>query len=90
MDIYTAMCKIDCQWEAAVDHRELSSKLCDDLDREMGAGRLSREETYVYLQLVPVVIQQKLTQHRKAIIRQLKKKERLRHCHSQEEPKEDI
>ena len=41
MDIYTAMCKIDCQWEAAVDHRELSSKLCDDLDGEMGAGRLS-------------------------------------------------
>ena len=36
MDIYTAMCKIDCQWEAAVDHRELSSKLCDDLDYEIG------------------------------------------------------
>ena len=30
MDIYTAMCKIDCQWEAAVDHRELSLGLYDD------------------------------------------------------------
>ena len=37
-------------------------------------GRLKREGTYVYIQQIYVVVQQKLTQHCKAIILQLKKK----------------
>jgi len=35
-------------------------------------GRLKREGTYVYLQLIPVVVWQKPTQYCKAIILQLK------------------
>ena len=37
--IYTTKCKIDSQWEAATQHREISSVLCDQLegwDRECG------------------------------------------------------
>ena len=37
-------------------------------------GRLTREGTRVYIQLIHTVVQQKLTQHCKAIIFQLKKK----------------
>ena len=37
------------------------------------AGRLRREGIYVYAQLINIVVQQKLTQHCKAIILQLKK-----------------
>ena len=37
-------------------------------------GRLKREGTYVYIQQIYVVVRQKLTQHCKAIILQLKKK----------------
>ena len=44
--------------------------LCDDL--EGWEGKLKREGIYVYIQLIPVVIQQKLMQHCKAIILQLK------------------
>jgi len=40
-------------------------------------GRLTRKGIYVYLQLIYNVIQQKTTQHCKAIILQLKKKIRL-------------
>ena len=36
-------------------------------------GRLKRKRIYVYLQLIHVVVQQKLTQHCKPIILQLKK-----------------
>ena len=48
--------------------------LCDDLERwdGWGPGRFKREETDIYLQLIHVVWQ-KLTQHCKAIIFQLKK-----------------
>ena len=35
-------------WKAAVQHRELSSVLCDDLEGWDGEGRLKREEIYVY------------------------------------------
>ena len=31
-DIYTTVCKINSQQEADVQHRDLSSMLCDDLD----------------------------------------------------------
>ena len=51
--------------------------LYDDLegwDRRGVGGRLKREELYVYIQLIHTVKQQKLTQHFKAIILQLKKK----------------
>ena len=41
-------------------------------------GRLTRKGIYVYLQLIYDVIQQKTTQHCKAIIFQFKKKFRLR------------
>ena len=37
--IYTTKCKIDTQWEAAAQHRDISSVLCDHLegwDREGG------------------------------------------------------
>ena len=45
------MCK-ESEGEAAVQHRELSSVLCDDLewwDRERVGGRLKREWIYVYM-----------------------------------------
>ena len=44
--------------------------LCDDLEGRDGAwgGRLKREEIYVYVWLSHFVVQQKLTQHCKAII----------------------
>ena len=50
--------------------------LCDDLevwDEGWVGGRLKRKRIYVYLQLIHVVVQQKLTQHCKAIILQFKK-----------------
>ena len=39
-------------------------------------GRLKRKEIYVYLWLIHVVVQQKLAQHCKAIVLQLKKKKK--------------
>ena len=41
-------------------------------------GRLQREGIYVYIELIHFVVQQKLTQHCKAIILQLKKKKKKR------------
>ena len=51
--------------------------LCDDLEgwEEDVGGRIKEEEIYAYLWLIHTVVQQKLTQHFKAIILQLKKKE---------------
>ena len=49
---------------------------CEDLEGwdVRGSGRgLKREGIYIYLELIHVVVQQKLTQHCKAIILQLKK-----------------
>ena len=52
--------------------------LCDDLEGWHGrgegmAGRLKRKGIYVYIQLIHFVVKQKLIQHCKAIIFQLKK-----------------
>ena len=49
--------------------------LCDDLEdgMERGTGRETQEkEMYVYLKLTHIVVQQKSTQHGKAIIFQFK------------------
>jgi len=49
--------------------------LCDDLegwDRGEDRERLKTEEIHVHLQLVHIVVQQKLTQHCKAVNLQLK------------------
>ena len=66
---------MDGWWEAAAQHREISSGLCDHLqgwDRE--GGREMQEGgdmgIYVYVKLIHSVIQQKLTHHCKAIILQ--------------------
>ena len=56
-DLHTTMCEIDSQWEPAVQHRELSSGLCDDLEGK-GAERLKREGIYVYIQLIHFIVQQ--------------------------------
>ena len=41
---YTTMCKIDSQWEPAVQHTELSSVLCDNLHgQDEGSGREVQE-----------------------------------------------
>ena len=59
--------------------------LCDNLEgglgREVG-GRFRREGTYVFLQLIHVDVWQKLTQHCKAIILQLKYKLKKKVCRS--------
>ena len=48
---------------------------CDDLEGWDGGGREATEKrTHVYIQVSHIVIQQKLTQHCKTIIFQLKKK----------------
>ena len=49
--------------------------LCDDLEERDGGwleGRLKKEGIYVYMWLIHVVVQWKLTQHCKAIIFQEK------------------
>ena len=74
------MCKIDSQWELAVQDREISLVLCDDLDGWHGwgvGGTSKREEIYLYIQLIHFVVQQKLTKHCKATILQFKKKNYL-------------
>ena len=68
------MCETDNQWEAAVQHRELSLVLCDDLDdRVEGAEEAlsGGRGIYVFLWLIRTV-HQKPTQHCKVIILQLK------------------
>ena len=58
-------------------NRELSSVLCDDLECWGGSGwkkgSTGRGYIYIHIQLIHVVGQQKLTQHYKTIIFQLKK-----------------
>jgi len=44
-------------------------------------GRFRRERIYVDIELIPFVVQQKLTQQCKAIIPQLKKKKKSRGRH---------
>ena len=50
---------------------------------EMGSmgGRLEKEGIYIYLWLIHVVVQQKLTQHYKAIILQFKKNTKTKVFH---------
>ena len=66
IDICTTMGKIA---SGNVQYSELSSVLSDDLDEWDGVGGKSKwEEIYVYIQLNCFIVQQKLTQHYKAII----------------------
>ena len=65
--------KIVSQWEAATQHREISSVLCDHLegwDREVGREMQEGGDMgiYVYVQLIHFAVQQKLTQHCKSTI----------------------
>jgi len=56
---------------SALRHRELISVLCDNLEGGDGGllgGKLKREGFYIYLQLIYIVVQQKLAHHCKAII----------------------
>lgn len=79
-DIYTVPCvKINSQWEAGVQRREVGSVLCNDLDGwdERWMGRRPKSYTYVYssicIQLIHFTAQQILIHHRTAIIIQFKK-----------------
>ena len=51
----TTVCKIDSWWEAAVEHRELNSVLCDDLEgRDGGMGGREVQEAgdiYIYIHI---------------------------------------
>ena len=61
-------------------HRELNLVLCDDLEgQDEGWEGDSRGGICVCLQLIHIVVQQKLTQHFKAIILQLKKYPIIKH-----------
>ena len=57
-------------------HRKLSSGLCDDLEGwgwgSGVGGRLKRAGVYVRIRLIHFTVWQKLTQHRRVIIFQLK------------------
>ena len=71
--IHSTTCERDGQREAALQHRELSPMLCDDLGGEGGVGgRLKRERVHAYITWIHAVVRQKLRQHCKAVIRQLK------------------
>ena len=50
MCVYTIVCKIDSWWEPAVEPRELSSELCDDLEGRDGGmgGPRGRGRIYTY------------------------------------------
>jgi len=78
METYITICKIDSQWEFTVWLRK--HKLCINLEgwvgRQMG-GRFKREGIYVYLWLIHVEVWQKTTKFCKAIILQLKKKDKM-------------
>ena len=78
METYITICKIDSQWEFSVWLRKL--KLWINLEgwvgRQMGR-RFKREGIYVYLWLIHVEVWQKTTKFCKAIILQLKKKDKM-------------
>ena len=65
----TALYKTDSQWEPAIQHRELSLGLLDDLESGWEWGSM-REGIHVYRQLIHFVVQQKLMQYCKATIPQ--------------------
>ena len=63
--------------------RELSFVLCDNLEEQGGGevrSRFKRKEIYVSLALIHIVVWRKPTQHCKAIILHLKKKEKGAVC----------
>ena len=73
--IYTTKCKINSQWEAAAQHRDISSVLCDHLEGWDREGEREMQEggdmgIHVYVQLIHFAIKQKLKYHCKAIILQ--------------------
>ena len=70
------MCENDNQWEAAMQHGELSSVLRDDLCSGMAGGEgFRREGIYIYIIMTDyTVVWQKPTQNNKAIFHQLKNK----------------
>jgi len=73
------MCKIASWWEAAVQHRELSSMLCDGLEGwGWGRGETQVQEEGIYgcIELIHYATQQKLTQQCKAIIFQFQKRKK--------------
>ena len=65
METNITICKIDSQWEFAVCLRELKQGLCINLERWDGKGDVRElqngRDIYVYLWLIHVVVQQKLT-----------------------------
>ena len=67
VDIYMLPC-VNSKWETAVQHRELSSVLCEDLEGWDVGGRLQREGIYVHMQLIHTVTQQKPILYCKATI----------------------
>ena len=71
--VYTAMCKISSQWEAAIWAQGNQSGHLWQSRGVQGRGRFRREGTYVYLWLIHHVAWQKSTQYWKVIILQLKK-----------------
>ena len=82
-NLYITICKIDSQWEFAAWHRELKSRAPWQTSQVGWSGRWgghSRGREYIYLWLVHVDEWQKLTQYCKAIILQLKKRERILNC----------
>ena len=68
-ETYITICETESEGEVDIKHWELNPVFCDNLE---GWNRGKREGLYVYLWLIHVVIQQKPTQHCKAIILQLK------------------
>ena len=61
------MYKIDSQWGTPIYHRELSSVLCDDLEGWDG-GEVQEGGDICICIADSLIVQQKLTQHCKAII----------------------
>ena len=61
--IYTVTCKRDSQWEAAVQHREFSLVVCDDLEGwDWGSEGKVQEGGDGYIYTIHFVVQQTLTQ----------------------------
>ena len=62
--IYTTMYKIDNYCKSTIQHQEIYSMLCGDLNEK----EIQKEGTYVNTQQVHFAMQQKLTQHCKETI----------------------
>ena len=72
-ELHWHMCimgKLDGYWEATEWLRELSSVFCVDPEGWDGVagGRPQREGTYVYIQLIHTIVQQKIAKHCKATL----------------------